>query len=231
MTGSRLYVLGFAILICAASACADITGSPLQDYGNLDTCNGCLFPTIQFGVQTAGQTVQSYSLYAGSVGLGDTSGNYLTPILFEQDTINPDEFSVLGIGASSTGFGLGLHINIPFVLIAGSAQVQDGNTFFGYLDGQVVAAGGGLFTVTPNPGTISTTFPGNSGPSQYYIGSVPALTVADTLTASTFASAGQDSRTYALQVTTPEPTFYSLIGLELSGLAAFVFAATRRRNR
>jgi hypothetical protein len=231
MIARRLYLIVFAVLISVGSAFGDITGSLLKDYGNLDTCNGCLFPTVQFGAQTIGQTVQSYALYAGTSTLPDTSGNWLTPIVFEQDTINASHFDVIGIGASANGFGLGLHSDVPFVLVAGTAQVQDANTFFGYLDGKLTPAGGGSFTVSKNEGTISTTYPGNSGPSAYFIGAVDSLAVNDTLTATTFVAVGQSSRTYALQVTTPEPTFFSLVGLELSGLAALAFVARRQRNR
>jgi hypothetical protein len=185
---------------------------------------------VQFGAQNAGQFVLSYSLYAGSKGLGDTSGNYLTPILFEQSPSDVREFSVIGIGASATGFGLGTTLDVPFVLIAGSAQVLDSKTFFGYLDGKVTPAGGGSFAISPNAGTISTTYPGNNGLSQYFIPSVSSLTANDALTAITFGDVGQSSRTYALQVTTPEPGFFPVLGLELSGLAILAIVAARQRK-
>jgi len=223
--GSKICAIVFSGLICVGSALADVSGSPLQNYGNLDTCVGCLFPAIQFGVQDVGQTVFSYAFYDGQTS---ASGNYLTPILFEESSGNL--FTVIGIGASATGFTPSAVNDESFTLRAGSATVEDTNTFFGYLDGQLTSAGNGIFTVTGNAGTISTTYPGNGGPVQYFISEVAQLGVDTTLTGITFGSQGQSSRTYALEVTTPEPGFYGLLGLELSGLV-IVTVVSRRRKR
>jgi hypothetical protein len=224
--GSRICATVFSGLICVGGALADISGSPLQNYGNLDTCVGCLFPAIQFGVQDAGQTVLSYAFYDGQT-LAST--NYITPILFEESSGNV--FTVIGIGASATGFTPNGINPEQFTLLAGSATVEDTNTFFGYLDGRLTYAGGGIYTVTGNAGTISTTYPGNGGPSQYFIGEVASLGVNTALTGNTFGSQGQSSRTYALQVTTPEPSFYGLLGLELSGLVIVTVVSRRRKRR
>src|ERR1035438_4705270 len=128
-TSSRICAILFSGLICVGSALADVSGSPLVNYGNLDSCTGCLFPTIQFGAQDAGLNVLSYSFYDGQTSVS----TYLTPILFEESGGNV--FTVIGIGASATGFTPDAINNESFTLLAGSAKVLDTNTFFGYLDG------------------------------------------------------------------------------------------------
>ena len=223
--GIKICALALSGLIYIGSARADINGSPLVNYGSLDTCSGCLFPAIQFGVPETGLNVLSYSFFDGQTSASD---NYLTPILFEESS--GDLFTVIGIGASATGFTPDAINSESFTLLAGSATVADANTFFGYLDGQLISDGHGNYTVVRNAGTISATYPGNDGPSQYYIPPVSSLGVNTILSANTFGSVGQASRTYAIQVTTPEPGVYSLLGLELSGLV-IVTVVSRRRKR
>ena len=89
----------------------------------------------------------------------------------------------------------------------------------------------GLIRPNVSPFGFSTTYPGNGGPSQYYIGEVPSLGVVTPLTGVTFVSVGQSSRTYALEVTTPEPGFYGLLGLQLSGLVIVTVVSRRRKRR
>jgi len=235
MITQKMYGMLFAGLICVGSAFGDVSGSPLKNYGNQDTCNGCMFPIIQFSAQNVGLNVASFSIYAGA-DVANANGDYwVTPLLLEQSSNSTSNFSIIGIGASDTNFNASeQNSDIPFSLVAGTAKVQDTNTFFGYIDGLIKPAQGGGYTVTPNPGTISTTYPGNGGPVQYFIGApINSLAINDAFTATAFTSPSVDqtSRTYALQVTTPEPDFYSVMGLGLSGLAALALIETRKRRR
>jgi PEP-CTERM motif-containing protein len=203
--------VGFG-LILSSSAWADISGSPLIDYGNVDTCPGCVFPIIQFTAHNAGQTVLSFSLFDENA----PNANLLTPLLFEQST--PGTFTIIGIGQQESGFTHGQNLNIPFVLTSGTDVVQNANTFFGYVDGNVKGA--------TNAGTVSTTFPGNGGPVQYFHANYPLAVGGPPVTFDSFVGVGQVSRTYALDVTTtPEPGFYGFLTL---GLGALGYAIRRR---
>jgi hypothetical protein len=213
----------FCGLIFVGSAMANVYGPPVVNYGNLDTCAGCAFPLVQI---TAGQTVASYSFYDGQSA---ASSNYLTPLLFEETA--PGTFSMIGIGASSTGFTANA-VNTETFTLAGGTATAGADTFFGYLDGQISGQTGTTFTFTGNAGTVSTTYPGNGGPDQYFLGnggSGPgSLTLGSSTAANSFVGVGQATRTYALDVTTtPEPGFYGLMALGLSGLGIVV---SRRRK-
>jgi hypothetical protein len=211
----RIITVCGVLALAAIPSFADVvSGSPLQDYGNLDGCQGCLFPIIEFGAPTFGQTVTSYSFYDGD---GSTvSGNVITPILFEE-TSSPGTFTIRGIGYQATGFTDNA-INVePFVLASGQSTVLNGNTFFGFVDGSANGS-------TTNSGTVSMNYPAGTGPVNYFSDSVGALAVGESVSFTSLEGIGQGSRTYALDVTTttPEPGFYGLLALGLSGLVTIV---------
>jgi len=195
---------------------ADVLGSnPYTQLPTLDTCSGCIFVYIQFGAANAGQDVESYQFYNGA---GAGTNNVLTPILFEKT--GAQDFSIIGIGASSTGFAAGYN-SVPFVLSQGSATVVDSNTFFGYVDGN--ASG----TIT-NAGTITSNYPTGPGAPGYFHWPAGALSTGFSATFNTWADVGQNPRTYSLQVTTPEPSFYLsfLLSAILIGLRVRAHRAT-----
>ena len=200
--------------------------------GTLDSCLGCLFAYIQFPGSAAGQTVVSYQFYADATA---NPSNYLTPVLLEQSPSNVRDFTILGIGTPSTGFTDGAINNEPFVLAAGSAQVADGRTFFGYIDGDVTSFT--LGTVVGNYGTIPSNYPTGPGVDGYFAGypyssdTQPPLsvTVGASFVTSEYSDVGQNPRTYSLQVTTtPEPGLYGILALGISGL---VIGLQRRSRR
>ena len=215
-----LVVAGFG-LISAVTAWADLTvGSPLQNYGNLDQCVGCVFPYIQFSAQDAGLKVSSYSFFDGLPQGSSGGGHILTPLLFEQTS--PGTFRIIGIGATFVDpFQDTINPNIPFWSTPqGTDIVQDGNTFFGYVDGD--PSGAHL-----NSGTISMNYPAFTGPGVYFAEPSGSLSVGESMAFTSYA-ASQGPRTYALQVNlTPEPGFYVLLALGLGGLAYGV----RRRSQ
>ena len=220
MTFKRILAICAVLALGAIPALADVSGSPLVDYGNLDTCAGCVFPLIQFSGASAGQSVISYSFYAGTAGAASVTGNYLTPVLFEE--VSGPEFTIRGIGATATGF-LNDAINTePFVATSGSATVLDANTFFGYVDGNAAST-------VKNTGTVSMNYPKYVGPVLYFSEPV-ALAVGQTVNMSSLASVSQGSRTYALQVTTPEPGFYSIFAVLALALTGLFAAMGRRKN-
>jgi hypothetical protein len=73
-------------------------------------------------------------------------------------------------------------------------------------------------------------YPAYIGPVLYYSGSVGPLTVGQTVDMTSLASIGQGSRTYALQVTTPEPGFYSIFAVLALALTGLFVAVRRRQN-
>ena len=192
---------------------ADVLGSnPYTQLPQLDTCSGCIFVYIQFGSANAGQEVESYQFYNGA-GAGTT--NILTPILFENT--GGQNFSILGIGASSTGFAAGYN-SVPFVLSQGVSTVLDSNTFFGYVDGN--ASG----TIT-NTGTIPSNYPTGPGKPGYFHPPAGPLSTSFSGTFTSWANVNQQDRTYLLQVATPEPGFY------LSFLVSAILVGFKVRSR
>jgi len=222
MTFKNALAVCGVLALAAIPSFADVLGSPLQDYGALDECVGCLFPVIQFTAANAGQLVTSFSFYAGTGNSAYSSDNAkvtsndLTPILFEETSVGV--FQILGIGQTVLGFTDGAVNKEPFVLASGSAKVQDANTFFGYVDG---TAGG-----TGNSGTVSMNYPDYTGPVLYFSQMTGALSAGEPIDMTPLADIGQGTRTYALQVTTPEPGFYGVFALCLTGL----IAALRRKK-
>ena len=226
MTFKMMFTVCLVLALGAIPLFADVSGSPLLDYGTLDHCTGCIFPIIQFTAANAGQSVKSYSFFAGTANLAESSydtsvtSNFLTPILFEETS--GSLFTILGIGAPSSGF-VDLTINTrPFVLSAGSATVLDASTFFGYVDGK--ASG------SANTGTISMNYPSGTGPVKYFHDYVGALTVGQSITMTSLAGIGQGTRTYALQVTTPEPGFYGILAVFALCLTGLFATVGRRKN-
>ena len=216
-----LFVWG---LLMTTALHANIYGSPPTQLPTLDTCSGCLFAYIQFPSTAAGQSILSYQFYNGA---GAGTSNYLTPILLEQTATRT--FKVLAVGESSTGFAAGTN-SVAFVLAAGTNQIEDANTFFGYVDGSVDSSG----NITPNTGTITSNYPTGPGSTSYFAGlysALPPLTVGQSInsfSAFTDNPPGQNNRTYSLQVTTtPEPGMYGALALGLSGV---VVVLTRRRK-
>jgi hypothetical protein len=170
----------------------------------------------------------SYSFYDGQSA---ASTNSLTPLLFQETASGSGVFSVIGVGASSTGFTPAA-VNTEAFTLAGGTATAGANTFVGYLDGQITGQAGSTFTFSGNAGTVSVTYPGDGGPDPYFFGngiSGPgALTLGSAMAANTFVGFGQATRTYAFDVTTtPEPGFYGLLALGLGGLGMFV---SRRRK-
>jgi hypothetical protein len=191
---------------------ADVLGSnPYTQLPTLDTCSGCIFVYIQFGSANAGEHVQSYQFYNGA-GAGTT--NVLTPILFENT--GGQNFSIIGIGASSTGFAAGYN-SVPFVLSQGVDTVLDSNTYFGYVDGDALG--------NTNTGTITSNYPDGPGAPGYFHSPAGPLSTSFSGAFTSWADVGQKNRTYSLQVTAPEPGFYAAF------LLAAVFVGFTLRSR
>jgi hypothetical protein len=210
-------VFGF---MAATSARADISvgPNPLPHLTTTDTDSGLIIPAIQFSAADAGQTVLSYTFYTP---LASPGTNTLTPLLLEEAGVGSPSFSVIGIGQSSTGFTQGVNTE-TFTMSSGTAKVQDGLTFFGFLDGTANGS-------ETNTGTIGMNYPTGPGPTLFYYATGGAGVTLDTPIAfSSLAAIPQNSRTYAVDATiTPEPAFYGLLAFGLAGLA---FAVVRRRS-
>jgi len=219
MTFKRILTVFGVLALAAIPSFADVSGSPLLDYGVLDGCAGCIFPVIQFSAADVGQTVISYSFYAGSAGYSSVAGHGLTPILFEETGFQ--QFTIRGIGATDSGFQDNAVNTESFVLASGSATVLDGNTFFGYVDGTAGGVG--------NTGTISMSMGG--GPVQFFSWSIGSLSVGESIGMNSLTGYpySQNTRTYALEVATPEPGFYGIFAIFMLGLTG-LFAAMRRRQ-
>ncbi len=207
-------------LAFATAARADVYGSdPTVNLGTLDTCVGCMFAYVDFPGTAAGQVVTSYSFYAGTTGLD------ITPLLFENT--GGTDFKIIGIGTTQVPSTLGTN-TFAFGLTSGTATVQDSNTYFGWIDGNT--------TGTANTGTITSNYnAGGGGFGNYYASPPGTIAVNDPFTFNTFTiTAGQNTRTYSVNVTTatattPEPGVYGIYGAFALGLIALV-GITRRRK-
>src|ERR1035438_4774211 len=66
MTSKKTLAVCGLLALGAIPSFADVSGSPLLDYGNLDNCPGCIFPVIGFTAANAGHSITSFSFYAGT---------------------------------------------------------------------------------------------------------------------------------------------------------------------
>ncbi len=219
MTRSSI-VLALAGLALATVAHAEVYGSnPTVNLGGLDTCPGCIFPYIDFPSGAAGQSVTSYSFYVGTPSGNDpVIGNEITPLLFEESGSN---FTIIGIGTTQTITAVDTTLTFPFGLVSGTATVVDGNTFFGYVDGNPSGA--------TNYGSISMNYPTGPGPGNNFSFPTGPITISETLPFLTYTGLGQNTRTYSLDVTTPEPGFYAVFGAFAAGLIGLLVATRRRK--
>jgi hypothetical protein len=211
--------LGIAVagLVLAAVGRADTLGSnPSAGLPTLDTCSGCSFVYIDFAAAEAGQTVSSFSFFAGA----GTASHEITPLLFENT--GGDNFEVVGIGETRSGITADAENTFAFGLQSGTATVAGANTWFGWVDG---GPKGGS-----NSGTITLSTTGGIG--QFYAAE-QSMSLDGSIDYSTFTGVGQQDRTYSLDVTTssvqpvPEPSTAVL----LSTLLAIAFVARLRIAR
>jgi hypothetical protein len=202
---SNIILAGLSL---AAIGRADTIGSnPTVDLPVLDTCSGCSFAYIEFAAANAGQTVTSYSFFAGA----GTGSHRITPLLFESTGV--DTFQVIGIGATQSAITANAENTFSFSLQSGTATVVGANTWFGWIDGAPSGA--------TNAGTITASTSGGIG--QYY---APAQSISlnGSMAFDTFAGVGQSNRTYSLDVNTasmiqaPEPSALLLLVTSLLGV-------------
>ncbi len=238
-----LGVLVLSGLAWATLAHADVYGSdPTVNLGATDTCQGCLTIYFDFPGSATGQTVTSYSFYAGATSSAippdGITPNQITPMLFEY--LGPDDFTVVGIGTTETPSTLGLN-TYSFGLVSGIDVIAGANTYFGWFDGNAS-------TGATNLGTVSNNYsPGGSGsgpgvyfsfnPNVYSSGLMPPqITAGENLVCCTYAYTempdNQTTRTYSANVSTsaPEPGFYGVYGAFAVGLISLLALVRRRKT-
>jgi len=213
-------------LILAFSVHADVLGSALiqRSYPGTDYCTGCLFAYAAVPGADVGQTLSSWAFYAAANPSDPTNGNptgagnMITPLLFQ--SAGGDNLTVVGIGTTHARSGTPGVESYSFGLISGTATLAAGD-YIGWRDGGTGAGQG-------NNGTISLDLGG--GPGLYYSPSSLSYGGAVAL-GNTFAFTNNSTtaRSYSVEfTTTPEPGFYGILALGLSGL---VLAVTNRRRR
>jgi hypothetical protein len=206
--GSLLFLCGLAFL---ANGYADVYGTPdsgLVQRTLTDFCTGCLLAYTEVPLSGTGQTLSSWSFYADQAP-SFPNGDLITPVIYNSS------MKVIGIGTTDTVATNGQLYNFAFGLTSGTNVLAAGD-WLGWRDGGVPAG-------TENNGHISLSFDGSQG--IYYYSCNAGCQDYGTLNlgdpGGSFSFTGP--RTYSVNfTTTPEPAFYGLLALGLSGLVTVV---------